>query len=553
MNPASTAATPILTLNARQAMVAVVALAITAAGLGLPQGLSGDGQIALTVSGLAILGWVGTRLPESLVALVAVMALVLSGVLTEEQLFAALGAELIWLLLAAFVIAAVAKQAGLIQRMVAPLLRRGLRFGHFALALTLAIVATAFVLPSTSGRAALLLPVFAAVATALPDPRLVRPLALLFPTVILLSAGASLIGAGAHLLAAQAIRNATGLHLGYLDWAMLGLPFSLLASLIGTGLIVLIFVPRELRMARLPQIPTPPATPQDLSRQRRIGMVLAGVIALWLTADWHGIGMALSAMLGALVLLTRPFTTQKPKEVFRAVDVELLLYMSATVLIAQAMTATGTDRWLADHALRALPAQLSGSLPAVAVLLSVVAVLAHVAITSRSARAAVLIPAVALPVAGLGHDPALMILIAVIGTGFCQSMMASAKPVAMFGNAEGAGFTQADLMRLSLPLAPAVTALLVGFALLIWPAQLAGLRDQSDAPIAAARAPATLVAGAVALTPAPAPIIAARPLPRPPELTAAAPRAKARPRGAAQLQRDLNRVLRPAGLRIVIR
>lgn len=536
----------------RHLMVAALAALIAFLST-LPGDLAQPGRMTLAVSGLAILGWIGTRIPESLVALAAVLVLVLTGVLTEAQLFAALGSELIWLLLSAFVIAAVAREAGLTQRLVAPLLARGMRVVPFFLCLTLAIAATGFVLPSTSGRAALLLPVFAAIAAALPDPGLKRPLALLFPTVILLSAGGSLIGAGAHLLAAQAIRRATGIHLGYLEWAALGLPFSLLASLIGAGLILWIFVPRKALLAPLPRIATPAPDPASRARQGRIALVLALVVGLWLSAGLHGIGMALVALIGALVLLTPPFTSRKPKEIFRAVDTELLLYMTATVLIAEAMVATGTDRWLAGHGLAVLPARLSGSLPAVVALLSLVAVVAHLAITSRSARAAVLIPAVALPLAALGHDPALMILIAVMGTGFCQTMMASAKPVAIFGNAEEAGFDQRDLIRLALPLAPAVTALLIGFALLVWPQQLAQLRP-SDAP--RMQPAASLVAPAVALVPArAAPAVdATRPVPRP----ALAARPAARKAAPARRQADpglqrLNRLLRPAGIRLIIR
>lgn len=532
-------------------------VAALAAGIALlstlPQDLSPQGQMALAVSGLAILGWVGTRIPESLVALAAVLALVLGGVLTEAQLFTALGSELVWLLLSSFVIAAVAKEAGLTQRLVAPLLVRGMRVLPLFLALTLAIAATAFVLPSTSGRAALLLPVFAAIAGALPDPRLVRALALLFPTVILLSAGASLIGAGAHLLAAQAIRGASGIRLGYLDWAMLGLPFSALASLIGALLILWLFVPRADWWRPLPRIDLPAPSPEARRRQARIGLILTLIVGLWLSAGLHGIGMSLVALIGALILLTPPFTDKKPKEIFRAVDTEMLLYMTATVLIAEAMTATGTDHWLAGQALAVLPPAWSGSLPVVVVLISVTAVLAHLAITSRSARAAVLIPAVALPLAALGHDPALMILIAVMGTGFCQSMMASAKPVAIFGNAEGAGFDQRDLMRLALPLAPAVTALLIAFALLVWPAQLAGLRGDAPRPLPAA----TLVASAVVLTPAPAPLVAAtRPVPRPKrEVTSENMRraVSARRSTSPDALHPLNRMLRPAGIRLTIR
>ncbi|WP_295043491.1 SLC13 family permease [uncultured Paracoccus sp.] len=564
-------------------IVAAVSLPQGLTGQGLTghdltgQGLTGQGRIVLAVSGLAILGWVGTRIPESLVALGAVLALVLGGALSEAQLFAALGSELVWLLIAAIVIAAVARDSGLTQRLVAPLLARGMRVAPFFLCLTLAIAATAFLLPSTSGRAALLLPVFAALAGALPDARLRLALALLFPTVILLSAGASLIGAGAHLLAAQAIREATGLRLGYLDWAALGLPFSLLASLTGAALILALFVPRADWMTPLPSVTLPAPEPAQAARQRRIGLVLLGVLGMWTTTGLHGMGMAMVALGGALILLTPPFSSRKPKDIFRAVDTELLLYMTATMLIAQAMTTAGTDRWLAGLALSALPGGLAGNLAAVAVLLSLVAVTAHLAITSRSARAAVLIPAVALPLAALGHDPALMILIAVMGTGFCQSMMASAKPVAIFGAAEEAGFTQADLIRLALPLAPAVTALLIGFSLLVWPAQLDRMQAATPVPEPVAQ-PAAAAQTAVP-SPVPVPVVAAavanapmtpvsverplpRPLPQPVGLTAPAPRKAVRAvrrtpavsrRGTDPALRHLNRILRPAGIRLVIR
>lgn len=453
--------------------------AILALGLSLPGDLSFDARASLIAVALAMLGWIGTRLPESVVALVVVLGLVFAGVLSEEVLFAALGSELIWLLLSAFVIGAVLKEAQLTERLLAPILRRPLRFDVFALLLTLAVAATAFVLPSTSGRAALLMPVFLALAGSLPDPRLTKPLALIFPTVILLSAGGSLIGAGAHLLAVESIRASTGLGLGYLDWALLGLPFALLSSLAGTILILWLFVPRGLRGMCIAAPATPAPGPELQSRQRRIAVVLGLLVLLWLTTEWHGIGMSLTALIGALVLLTKPFTPRKTKEVFRAVDVELLLYMAATVLLAEAMTRSGADQWLAGAALGVLPARLAASLPVVVVVVAVISVTAHLFITSRSARAAVLIPAVALPVAGLGHDAALMVLVAVMGTGFCQTMMASAKPVAIFANAEIETFAQKDLFRLALPLMPVATLLLVVCALLLWPAQLRAMRGIS--------------------------------------------------------------------------
>jgi hypothetical protein len=79
--------------------------------------------------------------------------------------------------------------------------------------------------------------------------------------------------------------------------------------------------------------------------------------------------------------------------------------------------------------------------------------------------------------AAVGHDPAVLVMVAVMGTGFCQTLMASAKPVAIFGQAEGAGFAPADLLRLALPLAPVTAVLVTLFALAVWPRQLAALQD----------------------------------------------------------------------------
>jgi hypothetical protein len=230
---------------------------------------------------------------------------------------------------------------------------------------------------------------------------------------------------------------------------------------------------------------------------------------------------------------------------------ELILYMAATMLIAQAMSETGADRWLAEQAVRALPAAMLASGPGVMVALSVIAVLAHLVIASRSARAAILIPAVALPLAGLGHDTTLMILIAVMGTGFCQTLMFSAKPVAIFGLHDAAGFTQADLLRLAGPLGVAKVGLVVGFASFVWPQQMA------PAPATPVVALASEMRSAIAAMPGqtaadPATILTASPRPpaRPDDLMAGASspsKTTARPGQtqpanrslAAQIKRDL--------------
>jgi solute carrier family 13 (sodium-dependent dicarboxylate transporter), member 2/3/5 len=94
----------------------------------------------------------------------------------------------------------------------------------------------------------------------------------------------------------------------------------------------------------------------------------------------------------------------------------------------------------------------------------------HLMIASRSARAAVLIPALALPLAIAPSQASLLIVIATIGSGFCQTLRVSAKPVALYSEHDGApAYSDADLMRLSLWLMPPFALLLLLFAMQIWP------------------------------------------------------------------------------------
>ena len=80
-----------------------------------------------------------------------------------------------------------------------------------------------------------------------------------------------------------------------------------------------------------------------------------------------------------------------------------------------------------------------------------------------------MIPTLALPLAGFGLNPAALVFIVVVGSGFCQTLMISAKPVTLFGGLDTPTFSGRDLLVLSLLLAPLKAALLMIFAIWIWP------------------------------------------------------------------------------------
>ncbi len=447
-------------------MLTICALLVSTAWF-LPDSIGTNGRLAIAITGLAIVGWALSPLPDSIVAIAAALALVITGVLPEKKLFETLGSELVWLLVASFVIAAVVKTSGLMERIAFAAVRPFASVGAFFHAIAFVIALTAFVIPSTSGRAALLLPVFMALVDRMPGKHSERALALLFPTIILLSAGGSLIGAGAHFIAVESIQRTTGVTIGYFTWMKLTMPLTLLASHAAVVLITVLFVPRSERQIALPRH-AEKGTPLS-SQETRIVWALVGTIALWITTSWHGINIAVIACCGAILLMTNLFTKETPKQVFRNVNVELLIFLATTVAIADGVILSGASKWMAEGAMALLPDGATRSLPLTVVFLTVIAVLAHLVINSRSARAAVLIPALTLPAVGFGHDATVLVLVTVLGTGFSQTLMASAKPVAIFGNAGRETFTQSDLYRLALPLLPVKALLIIVFALFVWP------------------------------------------------------------------------------------
>lgn len=449
-------------------------------------------RTTLVVFVVAVWAWVFTSLDDTYVALGAATLLVLSGVVGADSLFTTLGDDTIWLLVGAFVIAAGVTSSGLAARCAAWLVTgagNGRQLVHLT---TAALVVTAFAVPATSGRAALTLPVFVAIATALQcqasdsrttgswadasasTDRLVRALALLFPTVILLSAVASLVGAGAHLVTSRVVQAATGSGFSFATWLILGLPLALVNSHLAAEIVLRLFTrpadrvrpltisPQELQV----HVPTRIQGPLSV-RESRAALLLAVVVVLWCTEALHGIDPAIVAVIGALVTTSPRYGSVSLKKSLGKAPWSLLLFMAATLALGDALIVSGAADWLAGIAFGVLPTGSPGLFIAFVVLISV---LAHVVIQSRSARSAVLVPLVVALAPAMGVNPAAAAFASTAAAGFCHTLPSSAKPVAMFASVEEVPTYQpADLRRLSLVLGPVTAVLVWIFSVAVWP------------------------------------------------------------------------------------
>ncbi len=143
------------------------------------------------------------------------------------------------------------------------------------------------------------MPVYLGLSAAIGNARVSRTLGLLFPTVILLSARASLIGAGAHLVAAGFLSRLTGHQPDFIEWLVLAGPFLLATCLIACAILLHVFLTKEER------------------------------------------GMALVGMAAALAICMPDLSGVTLKAALKTVEWNLLLFMAGTLVIGEALIETG--------------------------------------------------------------------------------------------------------------------------------------------------------------------------------------------------------------------
>ncbi|MDO4795915.1 MAG: SLC13 family permease [Brachymonas sp.] len=465
------------------AAVAVIALVMWWIHIAVDQSrgaaaLSTQGATTLSVFAIAVWFWIFTDIDDTYVALGATVLLVVMGVLPEETLFQSLGDDTIWLLLGSFVIAAGITASGLATRAAAFIIsgaRNPRQLLHLSSA---ALVATAFAVPSTSGRAALAMPVFLALASVLRShKRLVLALALLFPSVILLSAVGSYLGAGAHLITSQILVTSNYPAFSFANWMFYGLPLAVMASVVCVELILKLFTTREDRslplsisVADLQTHTTIPIQGRFTSAQLKACWLVAAVIVLWCTEPAHGVHPAVVALAGALVMSSASLGVVGLGKALKSVPWSLLIFMAATLAMGSALVTSGAAAWAAEGMLGSI--RSAGKVASVLFIVAIVGIstMAHLVIQSRSARSAVLIPVVVSLAPEVGISAVAAAFASTAAAGFCHTLSSSAKPMALYAKVDDAPtYSARDLLRLSAWLAPISAGLVLLFAFLVWP------------------------------------------------------------------------------------
>ncbi len=447
-------------------LLIVFASAAIGFGVTLPVGLELDARLSLFAFGIAALLWATSKIEAGYVAMAAAVFLALTGAIEQEQLFETLGSKVVWLMIGAFIVGAAAEETGLATRLSLLASAKVKNVRGMMWITSMILVPLTFLIPSTSGRAAAVLPMFKSMTGAAAMPAVTRALALLIPSVILVSTIASITGAGSHLIAVDLLAETSGKRISFGEWMLWGLPFALAAVAVTVVTVCRLFLTDAEQ--NMPVAIDLPAAAAMTAGEKHVLAIFAAMVGFWMTEALHGIEIATVSIVGALVVCAPGLGILSWKTAAKAVSWPLVVFVGAALLLGEAIIDTGAAQWLVGAMFAATGLQSGGSSLTILVGLSVVALTAHIYMTSHAARTAALLPPLLLLAAELNIDPVAVAFLATVGINYCLTFPVSSKALLMFQEMDGENQMPADLLRLSSVLLPSHLLLMIIFYFGYW-------------------------------------------------------------------------------------
>jgi sodium-dependent dicarboxylate transporter 2/3/5 len=246
---------------------------------------------------------------------------------------------------------------------------------------------------------------------------------------------ATLIGTPTNVFFASFLEETYGLDIGFVDWMMLGVPFILVGLPMTHVVLTRLVFPigmtelaggRELILGELRRMGAASRA------EKTVALVFACVALLWMSQPLlvrvlPGVTDTGIAMLGALLLFVLPVDFRRGLFVLDWETAEklpwgVLLLFGGGLSLAAAVTATGLADWIG------LQLDGVGALPPIVLVLIVTTIVVFLTeLTSNTATAAAFLPVMAALALGIGENPLLLVIPAVLGAS-CAFMLPVATP-----------------------------------------------------------------------------------------------------------------------------
>lgn len=314
----------------------------------------------LAILAASIILWITEAIPNYLTSLIAILAMVLTGVTSEQVAYAQLGHPVMWLNILSFILASMLVTTRVAKRFA---LWFVIKFGKNATWIFFSFIVINIVLSifisATTAKATILLPIFmviAAIYGANVNHRNNFGRNIVLQNLFQITVGASgfITGSGANLLAGSIIAGALGRKMfGFQDWFIAAFPLCIILIMIGWFVGTKLIFPMKAGEQK-PQI----AGGMDwlkkeyallgkmtINEYKSIGIFVI-VLALWATDKQHGISQTAVAFMGAAVALLPKIGVVKWNDV--DIPWHLMIFSAGAYALGAGLDATDLPASMVD-------------------------------------------------------------------------------------------------------------------------------------------------------------------------------------------------------------
>ncbi|KYH31293.1 sodium-dependent dicarboxylate transporter SdcS [Moorella mulderi DSM 14980] len=443
--------------------------------LPLPAGLTLAGLRSLAVLLLAVTLWITEIVHPAVTAMMIVVILSLAKIITFEKALAGFADTSIALLVSIYILSAAMIKSGFDRRLAFFLLR--LSKGNINLNLlmvALTMIVFTFLIPTSAGRAALMVPICTGIANAMelkPGSNIGRAMFLIVPFTSLIFSSSLLTGSLSMIYAVSLFQRVAGYSWNYLSWMAMMVPGSLITVLLVWLMLLRVFPPeiKELNKGlQYIQEQLARMGPMTMA-EKKVALLFIGMLLLWVTNFLHHLPTALVSLLAATLTFFPGFNLQSWKEAMVKVDWGTVILFGGSLSLASGLKETGAMDWLAAVAFGNLR---TGNVALLGLMVLGICIVIRLGFNSVLGASTVILPMVMATAANLGIEPVWLGMIGVVGCELCM-FLPTQSPTLLATYGTGFYSTRDTLKAGSL-----ATLLLVGVTLVMasfyWP--LLGLK-----------------------------------------------------------------------------
>lgn len=394
-----------------------------------PEGLTAEAQKSMALFAFALVMWIARPIPIYQSSIILILLLPLIGAVEKQKVaFGALGFDIIWLMVAAFVLTSAMSATNLGKRIAISLTTKFAKTPTQVLIVFVVVnYILAFFVPSTTARASLIAPialVILEIYNAVPGKSNFGKLMMLqgvqnnaFATSIVMTA------TSAQVLAVGFINEQAGAKIGYMQWLLGSIPQALITTVIAFIAGLYLFKYKDEFTEKMSgATETLKQELKDLGpmsiREKKALVIFLFTLLLWATGDYQKalLGFKISteqtAVLSMLLCLLPGVGVITWKEA--NIKWDLMIFSAGAYAVGNAVNDTGAASWAIGNLVNAIGLDhMNTSL--VAIILIFITVFSHMIFTSKTVRTTILIPAIIGLSSQLGMDPVPLALVCSFG------------------------------------------------------------------------------------------------------------------------------------------